>query len=186
MRLSRFIESVQGDRTNGWSFSIRGCLGYSWLPGTRRNHNLIAYKEIAMINAEMLQGQWNEFKGTLKQHWGELTSDDLRRFNGDVDRLVGLIQRKTGETRESVQDCLEELTADGSSTLSHAAETARKYANGAVSSVQDAYADSANRMRERYSDVEDMVRTRPAESVVLAFGAGLLAGVIAGLVMRKR
>ncbi len=32
-----------------------------------------------MINAQILQGHWNEIKGILKQHWGDLTGDDLRR-----------------------------------------------------------------------------------------------------------
>ena len=56
-------------------------------------------KEYAtMINQQTLEGHWNEIKGALKEHWVELTNDDVRRFNGDVDQLVGTIQRRTGET----------------------------------------------------------------------------------------
>ena len=47
-----------------------------------------------MINAQILQGHWNEIKGILKQHWGDLTGDDLRRFSGDVDQLVGMIHAR--------------------------------------------------------------------------------------------
>lgn len=139
-----------------------------------------------MINAEVLQGQWNEIKGTLKSHWGALNSDDLRRFNGDIDQLVGVIQRKTGESREAVEAYLEEVAGDASSAIASAAESVRDVTQRAVSSVQETYGNVSDQMRDRYGDVEEMVRTRPAESVAVAFGAGLLAGVIVGLVLRNR
>ncbi len=139
-----------------------------------------------MINAEVLQGQWNEIKGVLKSHWGALTADDLRRFNGDVDQLVGVIQRKTGESREAVQAYLEEVAGNASSMIASAAETVREVTNRTAASMNDTYENVSDHMRERYADVEDMVRTRPAESVAVAFGAGLLAGVIVGLVLRNR
>jgi len=50
-----------------------------------------------MINEQVLQGNWNEIKGKIRSKWGQLTNDDLQSFDGNVDRLVGLIQRKTGE-----------------------------------------------------------------------------------------
>jgi uncharacterized protein YjbJ (UPF0337 family) len=139
-----------------------------------------------MINAQILQGQWNEIKGTLKEHWGILTNDDLRRFDGDLDKLVGLIQRKTGESRDVVQKYLEEVTADASSALSSVVETARGYASQATGSARDAYGQMTDQIRERYSDAEDVVRSRPAESVAVAFGTGIFIGLIVGLVMRSR
>jgi len=139
-----------------------------------------------MINAQILQGQWNEIKGSLKEHWGSLTQDDLRSFTGNVDQLVGVIQRKTGETREAVQKYLEEITSNGSSVVSTAVETARDYANRASEGMQDAYDNISQEIRSRYSDAEDVVRSKPAESLAVAFGAGLLAGVIVGLVLKSR
>ena len=139
-----------------------------------------------MINAQTLQGQWNEIKGTLKQHWGALTNDDLRVFNGNVDQLVGLIQRKTGESRDAVHKYLEDVTADASSIVSSAVETARGVVDRASGAVHDAYDGVSDRMRDRYADAEEMVRSRPVESIAFAFGAGVFAGIIVGLVMRHR
>jgi len=51
------------------------------------------------VNQQTLEGNWNEIKGKLHERWGQLTQDDLQRARGDVDQLVGLIQRKTGEAR---------------------------------------------------------------------------------------
>ncbi len=139
-----------------------------------------------MINAQTLQGNWNEIKGSLKEQWGALTSDDLRSFNGNVDQLVGLIQRKTGETRDAVQKFLEEATADGSSFIASAAQTARDYANRAAESAADTYENVADHVRGGYSDAQGMVRSRPAESVAVAFGVGMIAGLLVGLTLRSR
>ncbi len=133
-----------------------------------------------------MQGQWNEIKGSLKSHWGALTSDDLRAFNGDVDQLIGKIQRKTGETREVVQQYLEQLTADTSSFVSATAERARDLAQQATESVHDAYDNVSDQVRDGYAGAQEIVRSRPAESMVVAFGAGMFAGLIVGLVMRQR
>ena len=60
------------------------------------------------MNEQTLQGHWNEIKGGVKKKWGQITDDDLRMAQGDVDRLVGTIQRKTGEGRDAIMKFLEE------------------------------------------------------------------------------
>lgn len=45
-------------------------------------------------------------KGKAKQLWGKLTDDDFTRAQGDYDELVGLINERTGETRERVEELL--------------------------------------------------------------------------------
>jgi uncharacterized protein YjbJ (UPF0337 family) len=55
-----------------------------------------------VLNQQVLQGNWNEIRGKLREKWGELTNDDVQSFNGNVDQLIGSIQRKTGESRESI------------------------------------------------------------------------------------
>ena len=37
-----------------------------------------------MVNAQALQGQWNQIRGELKKKWGQLTEDDLRFNNGNI------------------------------------------------------------------------------------------------------
>ena len=39
-----------------------------------------------MVNQQVLQGHWNEIKGKIRSRWGQLTNDDLQKFDGDVDR----------------------------------------------------------------------------------------------------
>jgi len=41
-------------------------------------------------------------------------------------------------------------------------------------------------MRDGYAGAEKMVKSRPAESVVAAFGAGLVVGVALAVLMRSK
>ena len=53
-----------------------------------------------------IKGDWNIIKGRLKQHWARLTDDDLQFVEGKQDELLGRIQKRTGETREVVEDAI--------------------------------------------------------------------------------
>ena len=55
-----------------------------------------------------IKGNWNVIKGSLKQRWGQLTDDDLQYVEGQEQELIGRIQKRTGETREAIQEALEE------------------------------------------------------------------------------
>lgn len=38
------------------------------------------------INAQELQGQWNELRGKVKEKWGQLSDDDLTVQGGNFDQ----------------------------------------------------------------------------------------------------
>jgi uncharacterized protein YjbJ (UPF0337 family) len=147
------------------------------------------------MNQQTLEGNWNEIKGKLHERWGQLTNDDLQKARGNVDQLVGLIQRKTGEARERVEQYLNDLTSNGGAGVSKmaetvrgyassAAESARGYASSATETAEEARARAADMLRGGYVQTERMIQQRPIESLAVGFGAGLIAGVIIGLVMR--
>jgi uncharacterized protein YjbJ (UPF0337 family) len=137
------------------------------------------------INQQTLEGNWNEIKGKLHEKWGELTQDDLAKAKGNVDQLIGVIQRKTGEARDRIEQFLGDLTAGGAGTVSKVAETVRGYANQAAGSVQDVASHASDYVRGGYAQTERMIQQRPMESLIVGFGAGLIAGVIVGLTMRR-
>ena len=37
-----------------------------------------------MVKREEIQGRWNEVKGRLKEHWGQLTDDELQQAKGSI------------------------------------------------------------------------------------------------------
>jgi len=138
------------------------------------------------INAQALQGQWNQVKGQVREHWGQLTDDDLQIHGGNIDQLVGRIQQRTGETREAVERYLTDLTTRGSSAVAHATEAVSQYAQQAGDRLRDSYGDLSDQAREQYDRAQDMVRQNPGQSVAVAFGMGIVAGLIVGLALRSR
>jgi uncharacterized protein YjbJ (UPF0337 family) len=54
------------------------------------------------------QGRWDQLKGRAKQFWGDLTDDDFTKADGKYDELVGIINERTGETREEIEERLRE------------------------------------------------------------------------------
>lgn len=139
-----------------------------------------------MMNQQELAGNWNEIKGAVKQRWGQLTDQDLTTAEGSVERLVGLIQRKTGESRHNIEQFLDEFGSQASSMAQQVASTARQYAEAAGEQMNQAYEQVSQRVQEGYQAAEEHVRENPLQSLAVAFGAGVLTGVIAGVMLRSR
>jgi len=138
------------------------------------------------INAQALQGQWNKLRGQVKEHWGQLTDDDLQIQGGNIDQLVGRIQQKTGESRDAIEKFLTDLTSRGSSAVAQTAEAVSNFAQQAGERLRDRYGDIADEARDRLDMAQDVVRQNPSQSVAAAFGVGLVAGLIVGLALRSR
>jgi len=139
-----------------------------------------------MVNTQVLQGQWNQVRGQLKKKWGQLTEDDLKFTNGNIEQLVGRIQHKTGEAREAIESFLDEMTAQGASAVSQAAESVKNYAGVASEQMRDGYNRISDQLGRRYEASQDLIRENPARTVATAFGVGVVLGVVVGLALRSR
>ena len=132
------------------------------------------------INVQGLQGHWNQLKGELMKRWGELSEDDLKWSGGNIDQLVGRIQQRTGETREAIEKYLDQLTSQGSSAVSSAVESVGSYAQEVSHRLRDHYGDISENAREGYVSARDTVSRNPVPWIGLAFGIGVLTGVLMG------
>ncbi len=56
-----------------------------------------------------VKGNWNEWKGKLKQEYGDLTDDDLAYEDGKDDEWWGKIQQKTGKAKDDLVQWLKGL-----------------------------------------------------------------------------
>ena len=139
-----------------------------------------------MINQQILEGNWNEIKGKLRQKWGQLTDDDLPQICGEAEQIIGIIQSKTGEAREAIERYLQEVSGSAAVAVGTAAETVRDYAQHASDTVQDTAKQAADQVRAGYHEAERFVRDRPGESLLVCFGAGLITGVVIALSLRSR
>ncbi len=52
------------------------------------------------MNWEQISGNWKQIEGSIREHWGKFTDDDLAVIKGKRDQLVGLIQEKYGISKE--------------------------------------------------------------------------------------
>lgn len=139
-----------------------------------------------MNTQEKTMGNWNQLKGKVKQKWGQLTDDELQEVEGNIDQLIGLVQQKTGEARQQVERVIIKLNEDAGGAFTQATETARQYADQATEALRGAADQFRDRTREGYEEAQQMVRRRPAESVAVAFGTGLVVGLLVGLVASSR
>jgi uncharacterized protein YjbJ (UPF0337 family) len=127
------------------------------------------------IYVQTIQGEWNHLCGLARQRWSQLTEDDLGVQEGNIEQLVGRIEQRTGEGREAIEKFFSDMTSRGSSAVAHAADAAGQYAH-----------QVSDRLRERYDNAESQMRHHPKETVIVAFGIGLVAGLITGLALRAR
>jgi uncharacterized protein YjbJ (UPF0337 family) len=68
------------------------------------------------MNWDEVGGRWNQFKGSVKEHWGKLTDDDLTVIAGNRDKLLGKLQERYGITKEKAEEQLNQWKMSSAST----------------------------------------------------------------------
>ncbi len=64
------------------------------------------------MNRDIFAGKWKQFRGRVKQTWGDLTDDELDRIDGSYDRFVGVLQEKYGYGRAEAESKIDEHFGD--------------------------------------------------------------------------
>lgn len=55
------------------------------------------------MNWDRIEGNWKEFKGKVKQQWGDLTDDDMTVIEGNRDQLEGRLQERYGYAKDKAR-----------------------------------------------------------------------------------
>ncbi|WP_337016047.1 CsbD family protein [Pantoea agglomerans] len=55
------------------------------------------------MNEDRIGGNWKQFKGKVKEKWGDLTDDDMTVVEGKRDQLVGKIQERYGYKKDRAE-----------------------------------------------------------------------------------
>lgn len=78
------------------------------------------------MNWEQIEGQWLQFRGTLKSRWGKLTDDDLAQVAGRKDQLIGKVQERYGihkdQAEKQVDSWLSEEKTESTSSVDASAK----------------------------------------------------------------
>jgi uncharacterized protein YjbJ (UPF0337 family) len=61
------------------------------------------------MNRNILEGNWKQLRGTIREKWGELTDDELDQIAGKRDKLAGLLQEKYGYTQMEAERQIDEF-----------------------------------------------------------------------------
>lgn len=67
-------------------------------------------KDVKSPMSQQISGNWKQFVGKVKENWGELTNDNLDRYEGKMDQLEGHIEERTGEKRADIRKKIEEFS----------------------------------------------------------------------------
>lgn len=69
------------------------------------------------MNWDIIEGKWEQLKGSVKENWGDLTDDEVTEIAGKKDKLAGKLQEKYGWTKEEVDQKLNDFARDNEKLL---------------------------------------------------------------------
>ncbi len=140
------------------------------------NQSLL-HEEFMMATKQEISGKWNSIVGSVKKKYGEITDNDLKQVEGDLNKLAGLVQQKTGQSREQIEAYFDECCASADSVMGQVAN----YASDAGQAVRDGYDATAEQARRSYETSVKSMSRHPLESAGVALGVGLLVGLFVGI-----
>lgn len=62
------------------------------------------------MNSDILEGNWTQLKGKVRESWGKLTNDDVDEIAGKKENFIGKIQEKYGLERDEAEKEWDKLT----------------------------------------------------------------------------
>lgn len=60
------------------------------------------------MNWDTVEGNWKQFKGTVKEKWGKLTDSDIDTLSGKKDQFLGKLQERYGYSRDEAEREMDE------------------------------------------------------------------------------
>lgn len=139
-----------------------------------------------MITKEEVRGNWKTIIGAVKEKFGQITGDELTGLEGNLDKLIGLVQRKSGQSREWVEAFITDASESSKDVMQRVTDTTTQYANQAAEVVRENYNQITDAAQRGYDNTMKTVSVRPLESVAIALGCGLLTGLVVGLSLASK
>lgn len=64
------------------------------------------------MNKDQSQAKWDQAKARIKQTWGDLTDDEVKKAEGNKDELIARIRERYGDSKDAIAAKLNELLGD--------------------------------------------------------------------------
>ncbi len=55
------------------------------------------------MNWDIIEGNWKQLKGKVRDEWGDLTDDEVEQIGGKKDKLIGKLQEKYGWSKHDAE-----------------------------------------------------------------------------------
>jgi uncharacterized protein YjbJ (UPF0337 family) len=55
------------------------------------------------MNENVYKGKWKQVRGQARAWWGKLTHNNRERVSGKVEKTVGTLQEKIGQTQQKIE-----------------------------------------------------------------------------------
>ena len=55
------------------------------------------------MNWDIVEGNWKQMKGSLKEKWGKLTDSDIAALSGKKDQFLGVLQERNGYSKDQAE-----------------------------------------------------------------------------------
>jgi ElaB/YqjD/DUF883 family membrane-anchored ribosome-binding protein len=133
-----------------------------------------------------LKSKWNDLKDRISEQWSQVSADELNHVGHNPQKLIAYLENRTGQARDEIERVLTGLDDQAASLYNRASNVAKDYMSGASEATKEKAQEVWKMAEQRGAEAKEMVRNRPGESIAVAFGAGIVAGVILGLVGRSR
>lgn len=89
------------------------------------------------MNTSTAEGTWKDIKGKIRAKFGKLTDDDVEGFKGNMDQMVGKIQKVYGYAKDRAEQEYNELKA----SFTHSVNPSMERANEKASELEKASKD---------------------------------------------
>ncbi len=124
-----------------------------------------------------IESRWEELRSKIRKEWPALSKADLALIDGDSRKLVALVQQKTGAEVSVIEAKIDEIAAASEGLLNRLARTVQSAASQASHAVADP-------VMQAYHSVEGQVAATPVRSCGVAFGTGLIIGVLTASLLK--
>ncbi len=71
------------------------------------------------MNWDVIEGQWKNLKGNIREKWAKLTDDDYELIGGKKDKFVGKLQERYGYGKDEAEKEVDSYIAGMNSNYKH-------------------------------------------------------------------
>jgi len=80
-----------------------------WLHVSQQNGKKMNNNSNLVPSYDLIAGKWKQHAGAAKIMWGKLTDDEILKTEGQLEKLVGIVQEKYAISRDVADQQVDEF-----------------------------------------------------------------------------